>query len=208
MMGLTWLLLPILLLAGCSAKAEPIHVLAPASPGRAQYDGPVAPTPSATTPASTAQSEATLTLARKKLIDAFTARDSLLLSPDAVSARFAPNHVLKRERETVDGFVLVGGDASESLLFEYAPDGKSGVYCQLGKLTFRVSTAARATELAQAIEHHPLAKLGVPKKYTSNAESLYWKLGRRTEASLSAYSPLSTPDTQVVELRVSEPGGP
>lgn len=214
MKKLTQLPLLILLVAGCSAKAEnPGHerAMAPASSEPAKLAAPVVPAPSKPAPSepapsAPAQPEAPLTPARKTLIEAFIARDLLSLSPDAASARFAALHALKRERETIDGFVLIGGNEREALYFEYAPNGKNGFSCQLAKLTFQVTNAEGAAELEQSIDQYLQANLGKPKKYSS--ETRYWKVGRRADASLTRYASQSAQGMFVVDLRISEPDGP
>lgn len=206
--------LPVLVLlfgAGCSAKAEnPGHAqtIAPASSVSTDGVAPIAPVASKPVPSAPAQPEAALAPARKKLIDSFVARDILSLSPEAMSARFAELHALKRERETIDGFALLGGNANERLFFDYAPNGKSGFSCQLAKLTFQMPDAERASELEDSIEQQLHTSLGKPRKYASGSGTRYWKLGRHAEASLSQYGSPTTPGTFVVELSVSEPGGP
>ena len=199
-----------LLLCACSVRAEP-----PAQQRavKATSPEPTAPgSPAASEPqpraSSATEPQVLLTSARKSIIDAFVARDTLRLTPDAATARFARVYALKRERESIDGFVLIGESPGEVLEFDFSPNGKGGFNCGVASLRFEVAPSQSAS-LEQAVEEHLRAKLGKPKIYPNGRKSRHWKIARRTEVTLFEHAaPAARVGERVVELRTSETGGP
>lgn len=201
----------VLVMMACEAHAAPQEAkkgVEPSTAARAREPEARGPRSESTGSTPVPKDTALPSAGQLRLLERFVASDVLTLAPEQATARFAGEIELKRERESIDGFVLAGGGAAERLELEYSPDGKGKFYVGVASLLFYVAST-QVPQLQTALVEQLTKKLGKPKKQTASGKSVEWKLSRRVELVVLEYaSRRPNPDERVVELRIAEPGGP